>query len=638
MPTYTTIPESTLTEQLTDTFGGYNHNYKIGDGEFYDMKNLTSDYYPLMGNRAARSLIQSGVFADICCMTADGEGNIYLVAAPASNPSVPLLYKIYRESTEGVYAKLEDMSALSMGGARGTAQVRFPNGADQMIIFNNDLIIFPSRTKISLGLKGTSPNQYYYWENLYAELLVLPTSTLPAVQIRACDSEGALITGTASETEPTATEGKIWIDTSNDSVVWKKYFGSTWITMSDVYIRITVTQAVSTAAADNLSTGDAVTISGTSEADGSHIIVKRWLSKNNTNSTVVYDYVLVGVISENETMTSGELSIKRETPQFDYVIQAQNRLWGCRYQEATDESPALNEIYACKLGDALNWNVFQGTSTDSYAASCGTPGKFTGAANVNGYPIFFKENCYHKVYVSSTGAHQIQDKAINGVQDGCSSSVAMVGDICYYKSRTGIVAFDGTTTYSLGDNLGDVRYTEAVGGGANDKYYISMKDSSGQWSMFAYDTSKALWHKEDESHALQFYSVNSDTFFITQDSSDVYNINLISDYNKTSTQEDAPEWEAVTGLQGYSYTGQKYISRFNLRMVLPKGSYMDIYIEYDSDGRWEHQGHIKGTGTTSFMIPVRPRRCDHFRIKLAGAGDVRLYSMSKLFEGGTDVR
>ena len=51
MPTYTTIPESTLTEQLTDTFGGYNHNLKIGDGEFYDMKNLTSDYYPLMGNR-----------------------------------------------------------------------------------------------------------------------------------------------------------------------------------------------------------------------------------------------------------------------------------------------------------------------------------------------------------------------------------------------------------------------------------------------------------------------------------------------------------------------------------------------------------------------------------------------------------
>lgn len=325
-------------------------------------------------------------------------------------------------------------------------------------------------------------------------------------------------------------------------------------------------------------------------------------------------------------------------PQMDFVIQSQNRLWGCKYQEASGLIDGINEIYACKLGDATNWNVYQGISTDSYTASCGTLGRFTGAANVNGYPIFFKENCYHKVYVSSTGAHQIQDKAINGVQDGCSGSVAMVGDICYYKSRAGIVAFDGSTTYSTGDNLGDIRYTEAVGGSANDKYYISMKDSSGQWTIFAYDTSKSLWHKEDSSHALMFCSMSGDTFFVTEESNNACNINLISDYNKTDTQETAPEWEAVTGLQGYSYTGQKYISRFNLRMVLPKGSYMDIYIEYDSSGKWEHQGHIKGVGTTSFMIPVRPRRCDHFRIKLAGAGDVRLYSMSKLFEGGTDVR
>ena len=157
-------------------------------------------------------------------------------------------------------------------------------------------------------------------------------------------------------------------------------------------------------------------------------------------------------------------------------------------------------------------------------------------------------------------------------------------------------------------------------------------------AFFAYDAAKGLWHKEGESHAVQFCSVNGDTLYVTQESTDSYDIHLISDYNKTSAQESVPEWEAVTGLQGYSYTGQKYISRFNLRMMLPKGSYMDIYIEYDSSGKWEHQGHIKGTGTTSFMIPVRPRRCDHFRIKLTGSGEVRLYSMSKLFEGGTDIR
>lgn len=636
MPTYTTIPESTLSEQLTDTFGGYNHNYKIGDGEFYDMKNLTSDYYPLMGNRAARSLIQSGVFAEINCITSDGDGNLYLIGYKSGEAAIPRLYKIYKESTGGVYAKIEDMSAMSLGGPSST-QVTFPEGAEQILIFNNDLVIFPAKTRVSLGLKGQSPAQYYYWEPLYAGITAVASEE--TIQIRACDSEGSLISGTASAEEPSSpTDGTIWIDTSNDGIVWKKYASSQWIAMSDVYVRISISEKRSedTAGAALFSVGDAVKISGTSELDGTHVIIKKWATANSI--LVTHDFVVTGVISADETMTSGELTMGREVPQMDFVVQSQNRLWGCRYQEASASSDGINEIYACKLGDATNWNVYQGISTDSYTASCGTLGRFTGAANVNGYPIFFKENCYHKVYVSSTGAHQIQDKAINGVQDGCSGSVAMVGDICYYKSRAGIVAFDGSTTYSTGDNLGDVRYTEAVGGSANDKYYISMKDSSGQWTMFAYDTSKSLWHKEDSSHALMFCSMSGDTFFVTQESNNACSINLISDYNKTDTQETAPEWEAVTGLQGYSYTGQKYISRFNLRMVLPKGSYMDIYIEYDSSGKWEHQGHIKGAGTTSFMIPVRPRRCDHFRIKLAGAGDVRLYSMSKLFEGGTDVR
>ena len=37
-----------------DVFKGYNHNFRIGDGEFYDMKNLTSTYYPVLSPRSKR--------------------------------------------------------------------------------------------------------------------------------------------------------------------------------------------------------------------------------------------------------------------------------------------------------------------------------------------------------------------------------------------------------------------------------------------------------------------------------------------------------------------------------------------------------------------------------------------------------
>ena len=44
---------------LVDVFGGYNHNLRINEGEFYDMKNLTSAYYPILAPRRKR-----GVFAN----------------------------------------------------------------------------------------------------------------------------------------------------------------------------------------------------------------------------------------------------------------------------------------------------------------------------------------------------------------------------------------------------------------------------------------------------------------------------------------------------------------------------------------------------------------------------------------------
>ena len=42
---YPTLIETEKTREVIDVFGGYNHNLRINDGEFYDMENLTSTYY-----------------------------------------------------------------------------------------------------------------------------------------------------------------------------------------------------------------------------------------------------------------------------------------------------------------------------------------------------------------------------------------------------------------------------------------------------------------------------------------------------------------------------------------------------------------------------------------------------------------
>ena len=48
-------------------------------------------------------------------------------------------------------------------------------------------------------------------------------------------------------------------------------------------------------------------------------------------------------------------------------------------------------------------------------------------------------------------------------------------------------------------------------------------------------------------------------------------------------------------------------------------------------------GTMTGRGTNSFLLPLRPRRCDHFRFRISGTGDMKLYSLARLYESGSDV-
>ena len=200
-------------------------------------------------------------------------------------------------------------------------------------------------------------------------------------------------------------------------------------------------------------------------------------------------------------------------PNMDFIVESGNRLWGCKYGVAVN-GQIVNEIYASKLGDFKNWNSFAGISTDSYAASVGTDGQFTGAITHLGYPIFFKENCMHKVYGNYPANYQIQTTACRGVQRGCERSLAIVNEVLYYKARSGVCAYDGSLPMEISSALGDEAYSNAVAGSLGNKYYISMVDSKKQWSLFVYDTLKGMWHREDSTRAIVFCNCRGDLYYI----------------------------------------------------------------------------------------------------------------------------
>jgi hypothetical protein len=157
-----------------------------------------------------------------------------------------------------------------------------------------------------------------------------------------------------------------------------------------------------------------------------------------------------------------------------------------------------------------------------------------------------------------------------------------------------------------------------------------MKDADNHWHLFVLDTDKGLWMREDDLQAKCFCAVDDELYVITA-------ANKLVGLNGTTgalTLEESVAWEAETGILYYAYPDMKYVNRYNFRLKC--SGTIKLYIEYDSSGSWIESGTITTTGTDTVTIPVKPRRCDHMRIKLAGTGDVKLYSIARILEIGSD--
>jgi hypothetical protein len=253
-----------------------------------------------------------------------------------------------------------------------------------------------------------------------------------------------------------------------------------------------------------------------------------------------------------------------------------------------------------------------------------------------GVPIFFKENCIHKIYGNFPSDFQIQDTACRGVQSGCSESLAIVNETLFYKSRTAVCAYDGSFPTEVSAALGDKVYDNAAAGALGNKYYISMRDvgsATEEYSLFVLDTAKGMWHKEDRTQATKFVTRRNNLYYLDYGDNHIKKVHSESDED---AEMDDISWEAVTGIIGVDTPGKKYISGLEFRMRLALDSIVRIYAEYDSSGEWEQLYVKTGDKLSSTVIPLRPKRCDHLRLKIVGTGEAELYSLTKtITNGGT---
>lgn len=315
----------------------------------------------------------------------------------------------------------------------------------------------------------------------------------------------------------------------------------------------------------------------------------------------------------------------------DFIIESNNRLWGCRYGKDV-RGNFVNEIYATAQGSFKQWDVFEGTSMDSYAVSVGSDGEFTGAVNYGGRPMFFKENCCHVIYGSYPSSYQVVTDTIQGVQKGSHKSLCVIQNTLYYKARDGIYRNDGASYGKISDALGIEAYDTACAGSIDNKYYICMKDERGAYSLFVYDIAKGMWHKEDNISVTAMVRHNQDLYVYDKASKKLLTVKGTAGVKEASKVK----WMAETGNIGYTMLDAKYLDKIRLRIELPQGSTIRASVEYDSNGYYEYIGDVTGKSSQAFSLPLTPRRCDHFKLRLEGEGECKIFSLEKILEEGGD--
>lgn len=568
---FPTLRQGNINRENVTAFGGYNACARIAEGEFAGMENCTGDHFPLAASRGKR-----GVYAS-------------------------------PERCRGLIAKDSlcwvDGSSFVMNGYE--TELHLTDSPKQLVSMGAYVIIFPDKKYINTA-------DLTDFGNLEAEFTSAGT-----VKCTPVDGEGApLIPAYTQPEEPENPEnGALWLDNSGAGVLlqWSAGTGM-WVSVENTLVRIAC-PGIGRA----FRTGDGVSLGG----------VPAGVMTQGVVADCGADYITVPGLLERETTVDTPVTVGRYLPEMDYVIECGNRLWGCRYG-MNRNGAMVNEIYASKLGDFRNWSCFQGVSTDSYSVSLGADGSFTGAVQHLGYPVFFRESCIHRLYGSTPATFRLQTTPCPGVQQGCSGSLALVGQVLYYKSPAGVCAYDGAMPVTVSQKLGQQRVAGAAAGALGDKYYICLWNGEEQSELLVYDTARGLWHREDNTRASCFCTCRDDLFFVNEGGQ------IVSVLGR-GTPEEEFHWLLETGDMGALTPDSKSLIRLNVRAELGKEAVMRLWVRYDGEDFWQPLATVYGGTGQCFNLPVAVRRCDRLRLRLEGTGQMRLWGIAKTMEWGSDV-
>lgn len=304
-------------------------------------------------------------------------------------------------------------------------------------------------------------------------------------------------------------------------------------------------------------------------------------------------------------------NIKKAMPDIVRACVCNNRVFGI------DGGGEL--VYASKLGDFTNWNVFEGLSTDSWYAQVGSEGKFTGIAALNTGVVLFKQNYMHEVFGSSPQNFTIPKQIGVGCIDG--RSVCEANGYLFFLSRDGFYLYNGGTPSRISDKLNET-YTEAVSGCDGRRIYTTAKRADGEWETLVYDMARQSWYRQSTQDGTAAFLAYNGHFYIAADGG-MYDVN---------GQDYCSEWYAVTKEFTHDTFERKSPINIYIRFRAEKGAWAGVYRRIDS-GEFELCGEVhRESGVV--RVPVRIHKGENYQIKIAGGGMVKIEAVEIVLSSG----
>ena len=329
------------------------------------------------------------------------------------------------------------------------------------------------------------------------------------------------------------------------------------------------------------------------------------------------------------------VKIESPFPELTAPVEHNNRIWGA--------DNGSNTIKASALGNFKNWDDYRGLVSDSYTASVGSDGAFTASCVLHEQVYFFKENSYTCVYGTRPANFTLNTlKDFAGIDAQGANSLQVIDNAAYYIACDGnVYRFNGTHAVCISAALGMVRYTPLCAAHSMKKYYLLVTDESGAKKLLVYNTQSGLWFCEDGEEIAILLNIRETPCALIE--SEVLNtqawhseVLALEKRLPANTAQNGVHWWCESGLLGFEYDERHYISDLKLRFESEAGAAVKVFAKYGSDTAYTHLATYFSAKKGIYTKKIPLKRCPYMRLKIAGTGFSKIFSISYKFSRGSE--